>query len=243
MRFNEGDIVYWCRQEGHEFSVMFGMIEEQFSDAVIVDILELKETRKINGIPIDEFPSETKYKKLPKRWSYDTKLFDVTYGEIGDERANKYLNAKINEPEIIKQMYDDGILVKANTKFHGVIEAEIDNNGYRIVKKYPMWRKPVITHTSVNPRKCYFTYQEALDEVTEHVKEFERQASLSDKEWSIEQIDKTISRSMLTKDEASKVRKWLLSMDNVEDLCTRLYGGLVQWKYDKNKKWNNVEIN
>lgn len=31
-------------------------------------------------------------------------------------------------------------------------------------------------------------------------------------------------------------------MKNVEDIETRLFGGNVQWKYWKNKKWLNIEV-
>ena len=63
-RFKTGDIVYWCHQCGHEYSVHWGMVDEQFSDAVCVDYISVKERRRINGIPIDEFKDD-KYKKLP----------------------------------------------------------------------------------------------------------------------------------------------------------------------------------
>lgn len=241
-RFNEGDIIYWCRQEGMNFTVEFGMVDEQFSDAVCVDLLQHKENRLINGIPLDEFKSEEKYKKLPKNWSYDTQLFEMTYLDIVDDRMKKYINSKVDNPEDIKAMYDEGLLVKASTKFNGVVEAEITKDGYRIVKKYPMWTKPVLTHTSIRPDRCYFTYQEAIDEVVAHQEELKRQVALTDEEWSIEQIDKTLNRSMLTKDEVSKYREWLLAMDKVDEIEVRLWGGLPQWKYEKNKKWSYIEL-
>ena len=40
-RFNMGDIVYWCHREGHEYSVHYGMVDEQFSDAVTVSPMAL----------------------------------------------------------------------------------------------------------------------------------------------------------------------------------------------------------
>ena len=33
-----------------------------------------------------------------------------------------------------------------------------------------------------------------------------------------------------------------LRMSNVEDIETRIFGGNIQWKYWKNKKWNNIEL-
>ena len=72
-RFKNGDIVYWCHSEGNgRYTVKYGMVDEQFSDAVVIDYLAARERRLVNGIPIDEFESETKYKKLPKGWTYDT---------------------------------------------------------------------------------------------------------------------------------------------------------------------------
>lgn len=54
-RFNHGDIVYWCNKSGNKYSVQYGRVDEQFSDAVCIDLLESKETRYIDGVPIDEF--------------------------------------------------------------------------------------------------------------------------------------------------------------------------------------------
>lgn len=65
--------------------------------------------------------------------------------------------------------------------------------------------------------------------------ELERQSALSDLEWSIEQIDKTLDRwkglSGATDKEVQNYREWLLGMKRVEDLETRISGGCLQWKY------------
>ena len=31
-------------------------------------------------------------------------------------------------------------------------------------------------------------------------------------------------------------------MDKVEDIEVRIFNGEIQWKYDKNKKWRNIEL-
>jgi hypothetical protein len=219
--------------------VKYGMVDEQFSDAVCIDYLSLKENRRINGIPIDDFKSEERYKKLPKDWTYNTQLFEITYDKIEE------CVGAISSPECIKEAYRNGLLVKDSTKFHGVIETEITNNGYRIVKKYPMWQNH-ISNTSIKPNKVYFTYDEAKKEVDENIAEFYRQASLSDYEWSFEQINKTIDRYIQLTDDTDTIKNqyqnWFKTMDNVEDIETRIYGGEIQWKYWKNKKWNNIEL-
>lgn len=215
------------------------MVDEQFSDAVCIDYLSVKENRKVNGIPMDDFTSEDRYKKLPKGWTYNTQLFEMTCDE------NPMCVGTISSPECIKDAYNKGLLVKDSTKFHGVIEAEITKEGYRIVKKYPMWQNH-ISNTSVKPDKVYFTYEEAKKEVDENIAEFNRQASLSEYDWSLEQIEKTVDRYIGIYGETDRVKdaymNWFKSMDKLEDIETRIFGGNVQWKYWKNKKWNNIEL-
>ena len=242
-RFNQGDIVYWCHQCGHEYSVHYGMVDEQFSDVVCIDYIVPRERRLVDGIPISEFESEQRYRKLPKGWSYDTKLFEITYKSLtADEIAFKI---DITKPEILKIAYEKGYLVKDSAIFHGQIEDEITKDGYRIVKKYPRDLHH-IDHISVRSDKVYFTYEEAKKEVEDNIAEFHRQASLSDYDWSVEQIDKTLNLwkgiSGSSENEVKQYRDWLLDMSNVEDIEVRLFGGNIQWKYWKNKRWMNIEL-
>ena len=242
--FNEGDIVYWCHNFGNgRYKVNWGRVDKQFSNAVIIDYLERKEYRKINGIPINEFQSETKYKKLPKGWTYNTILFNYDFGV--EEDLEEIIKINITKPETIKEAYKKGYLVKSEEIFHGTVEAEITKEGYRIVKKYPrLLYKP--TNTSINPWKVYFTYDEAKKEVDENIAEFTRQANLSDYEWSVEQIDKTLNKyrnfTGVNEDQIQEVREFLLGLDKVEDIETRIFCGNVQWKYWNNKKWMNLDV-
>lgn len=159
-RFNKENLVYWCHKKAHEYSVQYGLVDEQFSDAVIIDYIVPRERRIIDGIPLDEFKSEERYRKLPKGWSYDTKLFEVTH-EVLDEEENEFLrNCKINDSKGIKEAYNKGYLVKKSKIFGGNIETEITNQGFRVVKKWLMF-VPYITHVSIRPDKVYFTYEEA----------------------------------------------------------------------------------
>ena len=238
-RYNTGDVVYWCHQCGNKYEVHWGRIDEQYSDAVLIDYLRGKENRLINGIPFNEFESETRYRKLPKGWTYDTELFELT-----TEKNMQSINIK-NPSEII-EAYNKGVLVKDSEISQVVVEAEVDKNkGYRIIKSYPQWQYH-ISRVSVRPDRIYFTYEEAQKEVDENISEFYRQANLSEYDWSVEQIDKTLNFWAALKginNEAKKIyREWLLSLNNVEDIETRTYGSEIQWKYWKNKKWNNIEI-
>ena len=244
-RFNQGDIVYWCHHKGNaDYSVHWGMVDEQFSDAVVIDYIVPRERRRVDGIPINEFHSEQRYRKLPKDWTYNTKLFELTWDDFTSEEKDSVLD--ISKPETLKEAYDKGYLVKDNIIFHGVIEAEITKDGFRIVKKYPRESFHHIDHVSIRPDKVYFTYKEAKKEVDENIAEFRRQDALSDYDWSVEQIDKTLDMWKAFNDASDKevkaYRNWLLDMKDVENIETRLWGNEIQWKYWKNTRWNYIEL-
>lgn len=244
-RFNKGDIVYWCHREEYGYSVQYGLVDEQFSDAVIVDYIVPRERRIIDGIPIDEFKSEERYRKLPKGWTYNTKLFELTNEVLGEEEKEILENCKINNPKRIKEAYNKGYLVKKAKIFGGNIESEVTNKGFRIVKKWPMF-VPYITHVSIRPDKVYFTYEEAKKEADDNIAELNRQAELSEYDWCVEQIDKTLSRFKfykgLSDEEINKYREYILGLDNIEDIETRISGGDIQWKYLNKKRWCNIEV-
>lgn len=174
------------------------------------------------------------------------KLFDLEWRtDPEDEKLFKELCVRIDDPESIKKAYESGLLVKSDKIFHGHIETDITKEGFRIIKKYPMWQHH-ITHVSIRPDKVYFTYQETKAEVEEYLEEFRRQAALSDYEWAVEEIDKTLNHWKVfqdaTDEEVNAYREWLLSMKNVEEIETRISFGNIQWKYEKNKKWNNIVL-
>lgn len=255
-QFQKGEIVYWCHQHGHEYSVHYGIVDEQIGWDIYIDYLEVKEFRKIysdyikelkHGIPLDKFENSKHFYKLPQGWSYDTKLFE-TKTEIPDDIKSMIFS--ITEPKSIKDLYDNGLLIKRSEKFTGQIESEITEKGWRIVKRYRQdWgigRQP--DYVAVRCDKVYRTYDEALRETKQHIAEFERQAALSDYEWSLEEIDKTLQRWKRTYGVSDSVveqyRTWLINRDDVEDIEIRIFGGNIQWrKWKGSKKWSNIETN
>ncbi len=242
-----GDIVYWVHKDGWESTVHWGRIDEVFSDALCIDYLEPYERRMVNGIPIDEFESETDYRKLPKGWKplmpYDS-LFTITYNPWPVALSN----LRYDNPDQIKKAYEDGLLVKSSSIFKGEITADITDKGYRIIKRYPVWymSNPHRPNTAtVQYSNAYRSFVEAKAICDAQIQEFKRQASLSDLEWSIEQIDNDLNRWQTlygkTDEEKKELRDKLLKMDNLEDLETRIADGDIQWKYWKNKKWHDIE--
>lgn len=252
-RFSKGDIVYWCEREGGSYTVRFGVVEDQYSDGVYINFLELRERRRIDGIPLDEFRKTchlAKYKKLPKDWSYDTLLYELTSDPWLPEEEQLVKELKITDPKQIKEAYDRGILVEKEKIFKGDIYTDITNEGYKIMTKYSLWGKYEPKSEVVRSDKVYFTYEEAIAERDTKIAELKRQTALFDEEWSLEQIEKDVRRYLhiyfgvlaLEQNKVDKYMNFFKELPKVEDIETRLFGGMLQWKYYKNKTWKNVFI-
>lgn len=246
MKFQPEDVVYWVGRHKHspyEYYVDYGIVDEEFSDAVCVDRLHIRDNRYINDVPYKEFPSVTKWQKLPKGWTYNTELFAMEW------RNNDWavLNTlRIDNPEDIKKALELGILVYLKDYDQTVPRSEIDKKlGWRIRKEHDD-SFYVYPYVSLQKDKAFKTYAEAQAVIDAQEAEWKRQSELTDEEWSIEQINNDLQRwaKIYSKspEEVQKVRDFLLGMDKVEDIETRVFGGDFQWKYWKNKKWRTIVL-
>ena len=242
--FKDGDIVYWCHQCGHKYTVRFGMVNTLYSypRAIYVDYLVPRERRIVNGIPIDEFQPETRYQKLPKGWTYDTQLYQITYDELSEEEKD----IDITNPNAIKDAYTKGYIVKKENVFCGYVDEDITKDGYRLIKKYYSNNEDAIYSTTLIPSNLYLTYQEALEIVEKHTAVFYQQAEMSEYDWSVKEINKTLEHykvlAQCSDREIQRYRDWILKLDKIEDIETRVFQRCVQWKHLKNQRWNTIEL-
>ena len=62
----------------------------------------------------------------------------------------------------------------------------------------------------------------------------------------MEKIDNILGRwkflNGATNEDVEIYRNWILSLKNVEDVDVRIWQNNIQWKYWKNKRWNNIEL-
>lgn len=246
--FEAGEIVYWVEVSGAGVvSTRFGVVNEDFPNVgVSVDFLRGVDCRLINGIPISEFESETRYKKLPKGWSYDTKLFKESERPYTEAEEKAIKACDIKKPETIKAAIEAGAMVTVKSVFGGKVEAEIDSHkGWRIVKKYPTYGNYFRKGATVSHYKLHRDYEGAEEEAKNIRGVFEWQANLSDEDWSRYQINEKLGfyahMHDKTEHEMNKIRKWLFNLERVEDVEVRVIGGHLEWKYWKNKKWNVIE--
>lgn len=246
MKFQSGDVVYWVGRRRHspyEYYVDYGIVDEEFSDAVCADRLHIRDNRYINDIPYKEFPSVTKWQKLPKGWTYNTELFEMEW------RNNDWavLNTlRIDNPEDIKKALELGILIYLKDYDQTVPHSEVSNKlGWRIRKEHDN-SSYIYPYVTLQKDNAFKTYEEAQAVIDAQEAEWKRQSELTDEEWSIEQINHDLQRwaKIYSKspEEVQRVRDFLLSMDKIEDIETRVFGEDFQWKYWKNKKWRTIVL-
>ena len=48
--------------------------------------------------------------------------------------------------------------------------------------------------------------------------------------------------SGVLEEDVANARAWLLAQKNVEDLVVRLYGGGIQFKYERNRRWTQLDV-
>lgn len=250
-RFSKGDIVYWCEDTIEGVEIKYGIVEDQYSNGVYINKLDYKERRRVNGVPLEEFRASFKYgkkKKLPKDWSYGTKLYEVTEEPFTDEELALLKETTIDKPWKIKECYDKGILIEKSKKFNGDVEAKIDKDGYQIIPCYPMWKREEPKSYVIPSNKVYFTFNEAKEEKDAVIAEYKRQAALTDEEWSLENIEKDVCRflnlryAFRNQEEIDRYMAFFKELPRVEDIETRLFGGMLQWKYVKNKNWRSAVL-
>ena len=239
-----GSIVYYVKKHGHEWSVSWGTLEEHYVYESVIQLYDTYNWMTVNGIPIKDLKTPTRWQKLPKGWSYDTKLFEIGHDENYEKFNEICKNLKISNKEDIQKAIDIGLFIKVQDKDYGKPEAEIDKHyGWRLIMRYGDYISP---HTSVKYNEVYTNYEDAKRVVDEHEAELKRQSELSDLEWSIEQIDNKLDMwaalYSITDLEKQKLRDRIMGFDRLEDVEVRLYCGNIQWKYWKNRRWNNIEI-
>lgn len=140
----------------YEYPKMFG--------GHVVSQLKCPEIRLINGIPFDEFESETEFKKVPKGWTYNTPMFTVTQDLKKKEKINAAMKGRcIKNPSDMQWLFDNGYLVKMED-VESIITEEYDHNTYRLVKKYPAWNMCYGNHNDRYPEEVFKTYEEAESE-------------------------------------------------------------------------------
>ncbi len=247
-----GDIVYFVDRARYtyEYVVNVGVVDDIFVDGVILCRLCTKECRLVNGIKYDDFVTPTRWMKLPKGWTYNTPLYNLTYEDDNNYEAFLKIYSIKNKEDILEAL-DLGYLIRADKKDYSYIDVEIDKQlGYRLIRRYCA-KEVINTGTTRMCNQIYSSYKEAEKWIDDYVEELKRQSKLTYKEWSLEQIQRTVDRYLnftfsdesVRAEKRDKLMEYFKELKNVEDIETRLFDGQIEWKYWKNKKWNSISNN
>lgn len=247
----EGQIVFFLERRNtqpHDLYIRYGVVDFYSCTDVCVDWLGLKDNRIV--VTLDgkrtsfaEFKNDVKYRKLPKGWTYNTELYDIEYDESDAETKNKILSLKGIDKQV-RTAYDCGILVKKTLTDYECVDATVDKDGYKLSRKLPMW----IQHRTGGTYRydeLFATYDEAKKALDDYKAEQTRIANLSDREWVLEDVHKTVNRHKNIYHESDEYYEKVLDFfenrcNNVEDVDVRIYGGVIQWKYYNKKKWSSL---
>lgn len=266
MNLKEGTIVYYvtdrlrdCYADPKAWNVEFGVFDGLSSYRIGSDIitsqsegiiltLEPKDCRWVKTLtsdwtPFDKFESETEMHKLPKKWSYDTKLYWV---------ENRYPQGdhfvfNIDDRGKIEQLYKEGWFVEFDKNDHRHIDTEFDHNYYKVVKKgYSMmygnrYRKHLYY---VLPHDRIFLDYDKAQEKAKQLYEAEKTMSLiSLHKCCMDALEEHLTFITDT-DRRVKYRKKILSMGEIEKFILRHVDNKILWAYRDAKpfEWKEVEI-
>ena len=140
----EGQIVFFLERYNmspHDFYIGYGVVDFYSYTDVCIDWLTFKDNRIVVTLdgkrtPFAEFQNDVEYRKLPKGWTYNTKLYDIEYDDSDAEIKNEILSIKGLDKQV-REAYNRGILVKKTLIDYENIDAFVDKDGYKLSRKLP----------------------------------------------------------------------------------------------------------
>lgn len=241
-QFKIGQLVYFTNNVGSKMD--WGIIEDVYSDGYAIALYEQADCRTIEGIPVADYDFHQKLRKLPKNWSWDYDLVKLAW----DYHKFEGFKFSYKDSDNLKKAIEIGAFVRPNSQDKaGYPDAVVTKDGYQIVWKHDLYsllpeRKRRANYIVVNWRYIYPTFEEAKNVVNAYNAELRRQASLSDYDWSLEQINKTLGRAnFLGKEYKAKIRQWLIDNTNIEDVKIRVFNSHIEWKHEHNIKWKLLD--
>lgn len=239
-KFPIGSVAYYIKQYSNIWVPRFGIVLDHYTDCVSLELYDLPELRRINGVKFDEFVTPTRWMKLPKGWTYHTDLVNLTFDDYpnGDGLC-------IDNPDEVLEAIEKGLLVEVASRDYSNVESEIDSKyGYRLVRKPSQEYHP--SCISVRWDRLYKTFDEAKAVITARDVELKAMAELSDYDWAVKDMDRILNQWQkiygITDELKDEYREWLLDLEHFEDVEIRLFNKNIQWKYWKNKRWNHIEL-
>lgn len=236
-----GEICYFVNDWPLKPHITFGLYNFKSTCTHSVQKLRTPEVRLINGIPFDEFESETEFKKLPKGWTYNTPLWEESIDQAKYEKCKALFGSvKITDRLAIQKLYDAGLLVKAPV-VDLFIEAEFDHERYRIVKKAHDWPICYGESNTYHPDEVFESYEKASMYLNKLKAKRYQDGVYCDLLDAFENIDWVLEKYEIDHGgrEVEVIRQKLLSSPRIWEYALRYYNGqiLKGKRNEKNKEW------
>lgn len=189
-----GNVAFWITHRTSGYWIEWGIVREHYNGETVCELYDFYDNRIINGIPIKDFYTPTKWNKFPKDWTYSTKLFEVDFIPL-EELFPKYKDKKFSfSQQEIQEAISDGILVSRSKQDNCYFDDEIDKDkGWRIIRKYPNTNHSC-SFTTIEFHKLFSTYEEAEQELNKYNGQMKQQSEMSDYDWAVQDIDETLNR-------------------------------------------------
>jgi len=245
-KFVKGQVVFLIDTKIQ--SLIVGMIDcYKGHGEYYVDLLTPKETRLVNGTPIQEIDYSKEY-PLPKKWTYNTSLIDVGNTEEYEEICSKLFGLKIGDrksDKAIKRAVSEGIFVPRKETIWGYVNTEVSKNTYKIKfvpesrPTYMIVNEKFIFYDSISAKKELDIYRKKHDEEIKMIK------NMSDEEYSWYEIENVLNGRNISKEEKERCIALIKAADYlppIEDLIIRRFGNEIQWQ--NGRKWDTLmELN
>lgn len=242
------EVVFWVERLrrvlgspfiANEYVVKYGLLESIYPDVVVVNRLDIDEKRTIEGVPVCEFKTPTEWRKLPKGWTWNTRLFDIMY-DINFMDLNQY---NILDPANILRAYHDGALAMVRDIDYSKFTTEITKQGWRIVRDIYQSEYHPATAT-LRWDEIYADGEEAYTEVKRLNHELTQTVDMGDHEFNVFTMDNLLNGTPLPSPELrAKYRETLLSLPDFDDLEFRVSStDGIQWKHWKKQRWNSIQL-
>ena len=243
--FFEGQVVYFaegCRPYGYNTQVGICEGVQDLSGAWYVDLIDVADYRYINGVHIDDFVSETEWRKLPKNWSYNTKLFEIE-NRVPEDDKDRLREMRLDNPADVLSGLGEGIICLKKDRFDGAIEAEIDRRkGWRIVKRHYSWTYMYghkrATYARIPESDIFPDYASAKRRVDELQQERHDYYSMTDEEHSWNDLEQALTNLSLPDEEKKKYRDLFGLLPGIEDVEIKKDSGDIFFRYfRRDLKW------
>ena len=238
--FKKDELVYFINDLGF---IDYGLIDYYYRlGEYCITLYCVKDTRLVDGVPISDIDYNKEY-PLPKKWTYNTKLFEVTNSEEYENISNAMKNVKLTDKDKILECIKKGYLVKKSTVPLGYVTTDVLKKTYKL--RFQRNEKDKVEET-IHESKIFRTYDEAMQyKKSEQKKKEDRKRmfdSMSESEQSLFEIREYLEKINISNNEIDDCIKLINEMEDCcpEDIEIRVIRGEIQYRKFDSKEWKHL---